>query len=475
MSDMITSTETVTAQPAKPSVFRRLWSSEKDVQLAHETFGGLATTSVPTRFFQIGIMFILFESLFEIAYHSLAFTPFSTRAFIGIHLWPSQIWFIFAGTLIAAANLVKNRFVVNKRIFMNVLPMFIVLAVYTIWTFLGVARGHEAAIDLFREMVFAGISLPAIVYLAQFVQVRDLFDTFLKTSLVLYPIAGLNAFLFNFIPFGPSIQLGFLILGCFAYSYYLFKAIKNTGYLIPAILMIIPTLLMFSKPMLALMFALPPAIAVISTMVTRKQLKYSISRRGLKLISITFFLLIISVIGAWYLNILLDGRIEFLIRMNFLKERIDESGSVYSGDLSGGRMVIWGNALKIWAEYPIFGSGLGTAVPIRNESLAQIHNYYLQALMDTGLVGTITLAACWFVWYKRVFRTLATYSWDKEKTIYASLLAYIVAFFIYAIYGLPMIYLAASHFFWVCIGLLSVFRPRESESPDPEPTTSSTS
>ena len=446
------------------SVFRRFWSGEKDIDVAIEAFAGLATTSVPTRFFQIGFMFILFESLFETAYHSLAFTPFSTRTFIGIHLWPSQIWFIFVGTLIAAANLTKNSYRLNKRIFFNALPMFIVLAVYTIWTFIGITNGNAAAIDLFREMVFAGLSLPAVIYLAQFVKVEDLFDSFLKTSLVVYPLAGVNAFLYQFIPLGPTVQLGFLILGSFAYSYYLFRAIKNTGYLIPAFLMIIPALLMFSKPMLALMFALPPAIAVISTLITRKQLKYSISKRGLKLISITFVLLIVAIAGAWYLNIVLDGRIEYLIRVNFLKERLDESGGVYSGDLSGGRMIIWGNALKLWAESPIIGNGLGTPVPIRKEFIAQIHNYYLQALMDTGLAGTITLVVCWWLWYKRVFKTLATYAWDKEKTIYASLLAYIIAFFIYAIYGLPMIYLAASHFFWIAIGLLTVFKPKASEA-----------
>lgn len=447
---------------SRKSILSRFWADSSDIEIAREAFAGLAATSVPTRFFQIGVMFILFESLFETAYHSLAFTPFSTRTFIGIHLWPSQMWFIFAGTLIASANIVKNRFRLNKRIFFNALPMFVVLAVYTIWTFIGIANGNAAAIDLFREMVFAGLSLPAIVYLAQFVQVKDLFDTFLKTSLILYPIAGINAFLITFIPFGPGIQLGFLILGSFAYSFYLFKAIKNTGYLIPALLMITPALLMFSKPILALMFALPPAIAVVSTLITRKQLKYSISKRGLKLISITFVLLIFAIIGAWYLNILLDGRIEYLIRVNFLKERLDESGSVYSGDLSGGRMIIWGNALKLWAESPIIGNGMGTAVPIRSEFIAQIHNYYLQALMDTGLIGILALVVSWGMWYKRVFKTLATYTWDKEKTIYASLLAYVIAMFIYALYGLPMVHLGASHFFWVCIGLLTVFKPQES-------------
>jgi O-antigen ligase len=129
-------------------------------------------------------------------------------------------------------------------------------------------------------------------------------------------------------------------------------------------------------------------------------------------------------------------------------------------------MIIWGNALELWAQSPIIGNGLGTAVPIRNEFIAQIHNYYLQALMDTGLLGTITLVVCWWLWYKRVFKTLATYAWDKEKTIYASLLAYIISFFIYAIYGLPMVYLAASHFFWICIGLLTVFRPKDPKVED---------
>lgn len=442
------------------------WKTGKDIDLARQTFAWLSDTHVPTVFFKVGFILILLELLFETAYHSLAFTPFTTRRFIGVHLWPSQMWFLFLGTAIAVVNLAKNRFTLNRRIFMNAMPMFVVLGVYTIWTFYGIARGNAAAIDLFREMVFAGLSLPAVVYLAQFVKVRDLFDNFIKWCLIIYPLAGLNAFIFRIIPFGPSIQLGFLMLSCFVYSYFLFKAIKNSWYLVPALIMLIPSLLLFSKPIIALMFALPPAIAIISTLITRKQLKYSISRRSLKLLLITVILLVISLVGVWYLNILLDGRIEFLIRMNFLKERIDESGSVYSGDLSGGRMIIWGNALKIWQENWIFGAGMGTAVRIRNETLAQIHNYPLQALMDTGLLGFSLLLVSWWTWYKRVFRTLSTYQWEKEKTIYASLLAYIVAFFIYGLYGLPMIYLGAAHFFWICVALLTVFSTRSDSEPD---------
>jgi hypothetical protein len=431
---------------------------------AVEAFSYLSTMSIPTMFFKIGIMIILFEHWFEAYYQALALTPYSTRAYIGVHLWPSQIWFIFLGTGIAVGDLFKNNFRIPVRVLKNATPIIVVLAVYTIWSVYGFMAGNRDAITLFREMVFAGISFPALVYLARHVEVRDLFDPFIKWSLIVLTIIAFNTAIYKFAPILPGAQNGLLLISSFAYSYFLYRAIQSNFYIIPAVMVILPILIYFNKPMLVMILFLLGAIAIISTVITRKFQKYSISRRSLKISAIILLVLTLLISGTWYLNIILDGRIELAFRQNFLKERITEGGDLYSGDLSGGRMIIWGNAIKLWKEKPIFGNGMGTAVPIRQETIAQIHNYYLQALMDTGLVGLLILIVCWFRWYRNVFRTIRLYPWDKEKTIYASLLTVVVAYFFYAVYGLPMVYLGASHFFWVVVALLTVMPEPESST-----------
>lgn len=215
--------------------------------------------------------------------------------------------------------------------------------------------------------------------------------------------------------------------------------------------------------MLAMIFFMLGAIVIISTVITEKKKKFSISKRSLKISGIVLVIFGLIVVGIVYLNAILDGRLERAFRENFIKERVNESGIVYLGDFSGGRMIIWTNAYKKWQEKPIFGNGMGTSVAKRDETIAQIHNYYLQALMDTGLVGLSILILCWYIWYRRVFRTIRSYEWDKKKTIYASMLSVVVAYFFYATYGLPMVYLGASHFFWVVAALLTVM-PKEQSS-----------
>lgn len=264
---------------------------------AHEAFSYLASVSIPTLFFKIGLLIVLFEHAFEVYYHALAFTPFSTRAFIGVHLWPSQVWFIMLGTVVAAGDLFKNRFRVPRRVLSNSIPIFAVLGVYFSWSIYGFIVGNSGAMALFREMVFAGFSFPALLYLSKYVKVRDLFDTFIKASLILFPVIVINTVVYKFIPFLPGAQNGLLLLSSFVYSYFLYKAIRSNFYIIPAIMVILPILMYFNKPMIVLILFLPAAIAVISTAITKKIRKYSINRRTLKILGI--IVLIVFALIAW--------------------------------------------------------------------------------------------------------------------------------------------------------------------------------
>jgi len=65
------------------------------------------------------------------------------------------------------------------------------------------------------------------------------------------------------------------------------------------------------------------------------------------------------------------------------------------------RLVLWADVLPMVRSFPVFGCGLnafGTAYPrwqtvLRSEWVGQAHNEYLQALVDTGVVGAAILLA----------------------------------------------------------------------------------
>lgn len=420
-------------------------------------FGKYRDISLSELFFQVGIMIILFEHIFEAYYHSLAFTPFTTRSIVGVHIWPSQVWFIFLGTFVMFSDIIRNKFVIQKKILNNSLPIFMIIGVYLLWGIGGFLNGNDGAMDLFREMVFPSIAFPAILYLSLNINPTDLFDRLIKLSLIFYPFLGINTFVIKITVLFPGTDLGLLMLGSFVYSYFLYKSVQSSLYLIPALLVILPIVLLFSKPMLALVFMIPVIIAFISILVTQKKLKYSINKRTVKIGIAVILIFITSVIGAYYLNIMMDGRIELLLRQNFIKEMVGDRGESNFGDLSGGRILIWGNAIDLWKESPFFGHGLGKEVPSRgSDVIYQIHNYYLQALMNTGIIGFLLLSTAWIIWFRRVFKSLKNLDWNKEKTIYSALLTYIFAYFFYALYGLPMVFSSAAYFFWISVAFLSL-------------------
>ena len=411
-------------------------------------------------FIKVGLMLILAENVFHDLFHALAFTPFSTRTIIGVHLWPSQIWFIFLGNGIAAAMLFKHQFKIPAR-FKHGLPIIAVLTVYTLWTFYGIIRGNSGATGLFREMVMEGLAFPGLLYMTFYIKIEEIFPFFLKACLVVYTLlAFYNLFLKLIFPF-PDMRVGLLLLAGFPYAYYLHKSIRNIGYLVPSLLLLMPAVVIVSKPLIAYMLALPLVLAIVLTSISQKQKKYSVNTSTIKLFIVAILILSAIIFAGWYINEITNGRVMRLISDNFLKIRATKSGELYMGDLSGGRTTIWANAIEIWKENKIFGSGLGTDVPIRSQTIAHIHNYYIQALMDTGLVGFSILTIAWYTWYKRVFRNLRKLPWNNAKYLYSSFLTYIIGYFLYAIFGLPLFFSASAYFFWMGVAFLTNYVPEE--------------
>lgn len=427
-------------------------------------FDALNKVSIATVLFKLGLLIIVFERVFEANYLALAFTPFSTRPYIGIHLWPSQLWFLFFGSLLAVTDLFRRQLRIDRYIVKRSIPIFVVLLVYFLWTFYGLYLGNEAAIDLFREMLYAAFCFPAVLYMAQYVQVEEIFDKYFIITLLVFLFLGVNSTFIRVAPFIAQPTNDILLISSFTYAYFLLLAVWKSVYIVPAFLATLPILVNINKPMIALIGMLPMVIFFLIIVCTRKKLKYSLNIRSLKITGVFVVMFSGIILAAIILNTILDGQIEIIFRDTFIKQRVNTTGQVYFGDMSGGRFTLWTNAIELWKTRPILGNGLGTAVPIRTETLAQIHNYYIQALMDTGIVGTGILTMSWIVWFRRVTSTLRSLEWNYTKILYTALLSYVASNFVFAIYGLPLIYLGAAQFFWVAIALLTVLREEQLQS-----------
>lgn len=421
-------------------------------------FEALNKVSIATVLFKLGVLIVVFERVFEANYLALAFTPFSTRPYIGIHLWPSQIWFLLFGSLLAITDLFRRQLRIDRYIVKRSIPIFIVLLVYFLWTFYGLYLGNEAAIDLFREMLYAAFCFPAVLYMAQYVNVDEVFDKYFIITLIIFIFLGINSTFIRVIPFISQPSNDILLVSSFTYAYFLLLAVWKSVYIVPAFLATLPILVNINKPMIVLIGVLPIVIFFLIMVCTRKKLKYSLNIRSMKITGVFVIMFSVIILAALILNSILDGQIEMIFRDTFIKQRVSDTGQIYFGDMSGGRFTLWTNAIELWRSRPILGNGLGTAVPIRTETLAQIHNYYIQALMDTGLLGTGILSISWIVWFRRITATLRSYEWTYTKIIYTALLTFVAGNFVFAIYGLPLTYLGAAHFFWVAIALLTVLR-----------------
>lgn len=127
-----------------------------------------------------------------------------------------------------------------------------------------------------------------------------------------------------------------------------------------------------------------------------------------------------------------------------------------SSDITTSRMYLWGIALQMFWQSPLFGSGWGGFLfRMRDTTNFQgVHNDYLQYLAETGIVGFV-----YFV-YKdiktlilsvRVFKYFRTEAWNGTDEQYWLALSLTMQIFIllYALTGLP-------HFSYEQYGLFTI-------------------
>lgn len=415
----------------------------------------LSYTSIASAFFGIGMVLILTEAVFYEYFSDLANSSFTTRNVIGFHLFPSEIWFIFFGNALLFLIIGSDRFRISTAPFRDVGPIFLVLGVYSLWFVYGSQAGNSWALREFREMVFTALSLPPILFFGYRINPRRVVRKFIVPGTVAVLAASVI-----------SVENTALMLATFFVSYYVLRLLfGNVWSLAWFGLVSLAFLLKFSKPMIVLFVFCVGLSFLLASYLNPKSINWILSKFKIRVVLIGLAILGILAAGAYALNWYLGGLIEQVIRVYFLKERLGSGGGVVMGDLTGGRMAMWKAAIESWLNRPLLGHGLGAEIEAYSKgwvTATQFHNYTIQALHNTGLVGLALIASGWTTWLFRTFRKVSSVADLDDRIVMGSMLAYVCGLLFFGMYGHAFSYSPSTQFFWICVGLLCV--PRQSST-----------
>lgn len=409
----------------------------------------LRYSTIAAAFFGIGLSLILAEALFFDYFSGLAHTGFTTRAILGFHLFPSEIWFILLGNTALFLAIGNGNFVVPSYPFAASRPLFVILATYSVWFVYGSLAGNSWALQEFREMVFTALSLPPILYFGAQLRITPLFGKFV----VLMTIALLSLSL-------VGLHNSALMAGTFGVSYFLLKILyRNAWAVIGLALISLPFVLKFAKPMIALYAFCFAASFLVAGYLNPRSVNWILSKFKLRMAIIALCMLGALAAATLLANYWTGGAIEQVVRYYFLKERFTTSGDVTYGDFSGGRFAIWRAAIDSWVDRPLIGYGLGAEVEAFASgwiTKVQYHSYLVQALHNTGLIGFVVILAGWATWISRTLRRVFLVTDIDKKIVLASMLVYVFGLLFNGLYGHSFSFPPSTQLFWLCVGLLTV-------------------
>jgi O-antigen ligase len=140
------------------------------------------------------------------------------------------------------------------------------------------------------------------------------------------------------------------------------------------------------------------------------------------------------------------------------------------------RVTIWQDAMQIFHEDPIFGTGFNTyAFMGRVGPYTDTHNYYVKVLIEEGIIGLLI-----FLW---LLRMACKMSWSlfrraSDPVISAlgcGLFAMMICVVIVNFFGDRWTYLQVNGFLWVILGLaargLQLINQEKESQEEAEPTT----
>lgn len=164
---------------------------------------------------------------------------------------------------------------------------------------------------------------------------------------------------------------------------------------------------------------------------------YKFSKRKFKKMSSLIFSIIVVVIIIMTLQLYFPAINVFASRFTI------DINNINLNKLSSGRIEIYNAALDVFGDNPVLGTGVDTGSFILdarlNRSLQQVHNVYIQLLMELGLSGSLIFFGGFFVIYFKTYKVLKYYYLkDKDISYKLKVSFYIQTFWlIYCFFGNP--------------------------------------
>ena len=376
------------------------------------------------------------------AYWFMNLTPWNT--------WPSVMWFFTFGLLFGVFIFMSKKKglvpIRGKALF------FLLWIVILFGAFHGKVAGYPIWLGTFRQTILPSAIVFWVVILVQSIRYEIILSRFIIISL---PFAVINVFYgINFFAGGAIISKDSLFGASWYGSYVLILAYlavfarmiagkKNAW--IAMIILFCGIMAPLQKPvMVTFVFA-----NVLLLFLAFKVRKSGGDIRIGKTFIIIIILLIVGMIGGSIIfGLGNDTASRFLIE-RFLK------GGEGGKDLSGGRLEMWVRCLRIWTKNPVFGTGLGRRLYGTGESgipfALPIHNLLIQILMETGLIGFLTLILAVGGWLRRSFKTLTWETRSDRLWPRLAIITWIVTILFTTLYGEALTIMPLAFIFWMML------------------------
>ena len=127
-----------------------------------------------------------------------------------------------------------------------------------------------------------------------------------------------------------------------------------------------------------------------------------------------------------------------------------------SEDVSSGRFGIYGNLLKDWERYFIFGNGPASVRPLIGD---EAHNIYLQLFYENGIIGVL-IAVVLFIYNLIITLQALLYNYHVGKVFDQLLIASLGIQILFLIYGFFGNCITDTHFFLIYIIFSSIVYPK---------------
>ena len=126
---------------------------------------------------------------------------------------------------------------------------------------------------------------------------------------------------------------------------------------------------------------------------------------------------------------------------------------------------MWTAAFLSWIGRPLGGHGLGAPLQLGSDfrfaMKTQYHNYPIQLLHNTGLIGFVLVTMSVGLWVSRVRETTRRTRSLDHKVVRGAMFVFLTVLFFYGLYGHSLSYPPVAILSVFCVAILSL-----PESPD---------